>query len=112
RRDGHPAERCRVHEVRAVGGDGIVRDRLTEGEPVTLEVWLYADDGVDAARVTVGFRDANGLPVGSQMLEGVRLRRGGLERLRLRFRGLPMGEGRVFVDVGVETEDGEELACA
>jgi ABC-2 type transport system ATP-binding protein len=112
RRDGHPSERCRVHEVRAVGGDGIGRDRLTEGEPVTLEVWLYADDGVDAARVTVGFRDANGLPVGSQTLEGFRLRPARLERLRLRFPGLPMREGRFFVDVGVTTVDGEELTRA
>jgi hypothetical protein len=89
-----------------------VRDRLTEGEPVTLEVWLYADDVVDAARVTVGFRDANGLPVGSQMLEGVRLRPARLEPVRLRFPGLPMREGRFFVDVGVTTEDGEELTRA
>jgi ABC-2 type transport system ATP-binding protein len=113
RRDGYPAERCRVHEVRAVGGDGTARDRVTEGEPVTLEVWLYAEDGVEGARVTVGFRDANGLPVGSQMLEGVRLRPARLERLRLRFPGLPMREGRFFVDVGVTTEDGDaELARA
>ena len=113
RRDGHPAERCRVHEVRAVAGDGIARDRVTEGEPVTLEVWLYAEDGVDGARVTVGFRDANGVPIGSQMLEGVRLRPARLERLRLRFPGLPMREGRFFVDVGVTTEDGDaELARA
>ena len=112
RRDGHPAERFRVHEVRAVGGDGTVRDRVTEGEPVTIEVWLYAEDGVDGARVTVGFRDASGQPVGSQMLEGVRLRPARLERLRLRFPGLPMREGRFFVDVGLATEDGVELTRA
>jgi ABC-2 type transport system ATP-binding protein len=107
RRDGHSAERCRVHEVRAVAGDGTARDRVTEGEPVTLEVWLYAEDGIEGARVTVGFRDANGLPIGSQMLEGVRLRPARLERLRLRFPGLPMREGRFFVDVGVTTADGD-----
>jgi hypothetical protein len=99
--------------VRAVAGDGTVRDRVTEGEPVTLEVWLYAEDGVEGARVTVGFRDAAGVPIGSQMLEGVRLRPARLERLRLRFPGLPMREGRFFVDVGVTTEDGDaELARA
>jgi ABC-2 type transport system ATP-binding protein len=113
RRDGSSGERCRVHEVRAVAGDGTVRDRVTEGEPVTLEVWLYAEDGLEGARVTVGFRDANGQPVGSQMLEGVRLQPARLERLRLRFPGLPMREGRFFVDVGVTTEDGDaELARA
>ena len=77
------AGRCRVHEVRAVGGDGAARDRFTEGEPMALEVWLYADDGVDGASVTVGIRDADGKPVGSQTLEGVLLRSERLERLRL-----------------------------
>ena len=62
--------------------------------------------------MTVGFRDGNGLPVGSQMLEGVRLRPARLEQLLLRFPGLPMREGRFFVDVGVTTEDGVELARA
>jgi ABC-type polysaccharide/polyol phosphate transport system ATPase subunit len=112
RRDGGSSELCRVHEVRAIAGDGTTRDRVTEGEPVTLEVWLYAEAGLEGARVTVGFRDANGLPVGSQTLEGVRLRPARLERLRLRFPGLPMREGRFFVDVGVGSEDAEELAVA
>ena len=95
-----------------MAGDGTVRERVTEGEPMTLEVWLYAEGGLEDGRVTVGFRDANGLPVGSQTLEGVRLRPARLERLRLRFPGLPMREGRFFVDVGVATEDAEELALA
>jgi ABC-type polysaccharide/polyol phosphate transport system ATPase subunit len=113
RRDGSSGERYRVHEVRAVAGDGTPRDRVTEGEPVTLEVWLYAEDGLEGARVTVGFRDTNGQPIGSQTLEGVRLQPARLERLRLRFPGLPMREGRFFVDVGVTTEDGDaELARA
>jgi ABC-type polysaccharide/polyol phosphate transport system ATPase subunit len=113
RRDGASPTTYRVHEVRAVAADGSVRDRLGEGEPVTLEVWLYAEDGVDAARVTVGFRDTNELPIGSQTVEGVRLRPGRLECLRLRFPGLPMREGRFFVDVALMSEDGDaELALA
>jgi ABC-type polysaccharide/polyol phosphate transport system ATPase subunit len=113
RRDGASPTKCRVHEVRAVAGDGTVRDRMIEGEPVTLEVWLYAEDGVEGARVTVGFRDANELPIGSQTVEGVRLRPERLEVLRLRFPGLPMREGRFFVDVGLTSEDGSvELARA
>ena len=39
--------RSRIHEVRAVAGDGAVRDRFTEGEPMALEVWLYAEQGLD-----------------------------------------------------------------
>ncbi|HTS74517.1 MAG TPA: ABC transporter ATP-binding protein [Gaiellaceae bacterium] len=109
--DGAGPQLCRVHEVRAIGGDGTARDRVTEGEPVTIEVWLYAEDGVEGARVTVGFRDAAGQPLGSQTVEGVRLRPARLEPLRLHFPGLPMREGRFFVDVIVSSEElGAELA--
>ncbi|HSB38051.1 MAG TPA: Wzt carbohydrate-binding domain-containing protein, partial [Gaiellaceae bacterium] len=102
---------CRVHEVRAVAGDGTARERFTEGEPMALEVWLYCEDGVEGASLTVGIRDADGRPVGSQTLEGVFLRPARLERLRLNFPGLPMREGRFFVDVGVTTTDRDaELA--
>jgi len=112
-RDGRPAERCRVHEVRAIAGDGLARDRFTEGEPVALEVWLYADEPVDGARVTVGFRDGSGRAVGSQTLTDVRLLGQRLERLRLNFPGLPMREGRYYVDVGVGMRDGgADLALA
>jgi ABC-2 type transport system ATP-binding protein len=113
RRDGAVATRCRVHEVRAMAGDGTVRDRFVEGEPMALEVWLYAEQELDGASVTVGIRDADGRPVGSQTLDGVRLPQARLERLRLNFPGLPMREGRFFVDVGVTTADrGDELALA
>ena len=112
RRDGAAPEQCRVHEVRAVAGDGTVRDRVTEGEPLTLEVWLYAEEEAEDLRVTVGFRDTKGMPVGSQIAEGVRLRPARLEALRLRLPGLPMREGRFFVDVGVATQDGVELALS
>jgi ABC-2 type transport system ATP-binding protein len=105
--------RCRVHEVRAIAGDGSVRDRFTEGEPMALETWLYSEEEIDGARVTVGIRDATGAPLGSQTAEQVRLRAERLERLRLNFPGLPMREGRFFVDVGVSSHDGDaELAVA
>ena len=103
----------RVHEVRAVAGDGSIRDRFTEGEPVALEIWLYAEEGLDEGRVIVGFRDARGEALGSQSVDGVRLRPRQLERLRLHFPGLPMREGRFFVDVAVRAGDGAgELAYA
>ena len=97
----------RVHEVRAVGGDGSVRERFTEGEPMALEVWLYAEEGLDQGRVTLGFRDSGGQTLGSQTVDRVRLRPGRLERLRLHFPGLPLREGRFFVDVGLASADGE-----
>jgi ABC-type polysaccharide/polyol phosphate transport system ATPase subunit len=113
RHDGAAATRCRVHEVRAIAGDGTPRDRFVEGEPMALEVWLYAEQEVEDASVTVGIRDADARPVGSQTLEGVRLPQGRLERLRLNFPGLPMREGRFFVDVGVTTAERDaELALS
>jgi ABC-type polysaccharide/polyol phosphate transport system ATPase subunit len=101
--------RLRVHEVRAIAGDGAVRDRFTEGEPVSIEVWLYSEHALDDALVTLGFRDAADQPLGSQMLSGVRLRPGRLERVRLSFPGLPMREGRFFVDVAVGTDGDAEV---
>jgi ABC-2 type transport system ATP-binding protein len=113
RRDGRDERSCRVHEVRAVGGDGLARDRFTEGEPMALEVWLYSEDGLEGANVTVGIRDAAMRPIGTQSAEGVILRPQRLELLRLNFPGLPMREGRFFVDVGVTSRDRDaELALA
>jgi ABC-type polysaccharide/polyol phosphate transport system ATPase subunit len=105
-RDGNAVGLCRVHEVRAVAGDGTVRDRFTEGEPVALEVWLYAENGLDEGRVTVSFRDSAGLELGSQTVDRVLLRPAELERLRLHFPGLPMREGRFTVAVVVANGDG------
>jgi len=111
RRDDGGEASCRVHEVKAIGGDGLPRDRFSEGEPMALEVWLYSEHGVEDANVTVGIRDAGAKPVGSQSVEGVLLRPERLERLRLNFPGLPMREGRFFVDVGVTSRDRDaELA--
>jgi ABC-2 type transport system ATP-binding protein len=111
--DGNGTDRYRVHEVRAVAGDGAIRDRFTEGEPMALEVWLFAEDGLEEGHVTVGIRDSSGTALGSQRTDGVRLRPATLERLRLHFPGLPMREGRFFVDVAVTSQDGDaELAHA
>ncbi len=113
RHNGDPTGSCRVHEVRAVAGDGSVRERFTEGEPMALELWLYAQDGLEDGRVTVGVRDANGHELGWQTVDRVLLRPSKLERLRLHFPGLPMREGRFVVAVAVETGDGSrELALA
>src|SRR4029453_6920642 len=77
------------------------------------EVSLWSEQEHVDTSVTVGIRDADGRPVGSQTLEGVLLRPERLERLRLNFPGLPMREGRFFVDVGVMSRDREaELAPA
>jgi ABC-type polysaccharide/polyol phosphate transport system ATPase subunit len=105
--EGRATGPSRIHEVRAIAGDGSVRERFTEGEPVALEVWLYAERGLEDGRVTLGFRDSGGQTLGTQTATGVRLRPGQLERLRLHFPGLPLREGRFFVDVGLENGDGD-----
>jgi ABC-type polysaccharide/polyol phosphate transport system ATPase subunit len=105
--NGKPSGLSRIHEVRAVAGDGTVRARFTEGEPMALEVWLYAEQGLDGGRVTVAFRDSGGQTLGSQSVDRVRLRPAQLERLRLHFPGLPLREGRFYVDVGLETGVGD-----
>jgi ABC-type polysaccharide/polyol phosphate transport system ATPase subunit len=108
-REGRAAGPVRVHEVRAVAGDGVVRDRFTEGEPMALEVWLYAEGGLDEGRVTLGLRDSGDQTLGSQTADSVRLRPAQLERLRLHFPGLPLREGRFYVDVSLENGDGVQL---
>jgi ABC-type polysaccharide/polyol phosphate transport system ATPase subunit len=107
RGNGIPTGPARLHEVRAVAGDGTVRDRFTEGEPMALEVWLYAEHGLEDGRVTLGLRDSGDHPLGSQSVAGVRLRPGQLERLRLHFPGLPLREGRFFVEAALENGDGD-----
>ena len=74
---------------------------------MALEVWLYAEEGLEDGQVTLGFRDSGGQTLGTQTPDRRAPRRGQLERLRLHFPGLPLREGRFFVDVGLETGDGD-----
>jgi ABC-type polysaccharide/polyol phosphate transport system ATPase subunit len=86
---------------------------LAAGEPMALEVWLYAEEGLEEGRVTVGIREAGGHELGWQTADRVLLRPAQLERLRLHFPGLPMREGRFIIAVAVESGDGsKELALA
>jgi ABC-type polysaccharide/polyol phosphate transport system ATPase subunit len=110
--NGAPSGACRIHEVRAVAGDGSIRDRFLEGEPMAIEVWLYAENGLDEGRVTVRIRDETGRELGSQTAQRVLLRPAQLERLRLHLPGLPMRDGRFTISVAVANGDGStELAA-
>jgi ABC-type polysaccharide/polyol phosphate transport system ATPase subunit len=110
--NGEPSVHCRVHEVRAVAGDGSIRERFTEGEPMALEVWLYAEQGLEEGLVTVRIRDSEGNDLGWQTADRVLLRPGQLERLRLHFPGLPMREGRFVVAVAVRNGDGSTVLAS
>jgi len=57
-------------------------------------------------------REASGYLIGAQTAPPVNLRPGRLEQVRLRFPGLPMREGRFFIDVSVTDHDGAGIALA
>src|SRR4029079_4116805 len=82
--NGRASGLCRAPEARAVAGDGTARDRFTEGEPATLEVWLWAEEPLDGVRVAVGIRDGTSRAGGAALVAGVRLRAQRLEGARLR----------------------------
>jgi ABC-type polysaccharide/polyol phosphate transport system ATPase subunit len=104
---------CQIHEVRALAGDQSVRDRFLEEEPFAVEVWLRSETGLDAAQVTIAFRDAGGRPLASQTTPAVHLAPGALQPVRLHLPASPFREGRLFVDVRVVSHDqDEELAAA
>ncbi|MDP8911811.1 MAG: polysaccharide ABC transporter ATP-binding protein [Actinomycetota bacterium] len=110
--DGARPAAVRVQDLRAVAAGGEPRDRFMEGEPLALELELYSESGAHAAQVTIGLREDSGHPLGSQTTS-VDLRPATLELLRLHFPGLPLREGRFFVDVRVMSHDGDaELALA
>ena len=106
-REGRAGGPVRVHEVRAVAGDGIVRDRFTRGRADGAR-------GLALRRGRARRRPRHARParlrrpaLGSQTADSVRLRPGRLERLRLHFPGLPLREGRFYVDVSLESGDGD-----
>jgi ABC-type polysaccharide/polyol phosphate transport system ATPase subunit len=104
---------CQIHEVRAVAGDQSVRDRFMEGEPFVVEAWLRSESGLNAAQVTIGFRDSGGRPLAAQTTPAVDLPPDALRPVRLHLPAPPLRDGRFFVDVRVVSHDGDrELARA
>jgi ABC-2 type transport system ATP-binding protein len=98
---------CSVVSVRAVAGDGAVRDRFVEGEPVMLETQLFSETGLTGARVLIRIRDAAGRTIGSQMTPNIDVPENRVEPIRLHFPELPLREGRFEVDVRVVGGDDE-----
>jgi len=102
-----------IHEVRAVGGDQIVRDRFVEGEPFAVEAWLRSETGVTAAQLTMGFRDGGGRLLAAQTTPALDLQPGELQAVRLTLAEPPLRDGRFFVDLRVVSHDNDrELAVA
>jgi ABC-2 type transport system ATP-binding protein len=110
---GRSSQSCRIHEVRALGGDQSVRDRFMEGEPFVVEAWLRSETGVDAAQVRFTFRDGSGRLLAAQAASGVDLAPSELQAVRLHLHDPPLREGLFLVDVRVMSHDGDvELAAA
>jgi ABC-type polysaccharide/polyol phosphate transport system ATPase subunit len=102
-----------IHEVRAVGGDQIVRDRFVEGEPFAVEAWLRSETGVTATQLTMGFRDGGGRLLAAQTTPALDLQPGELQAVRLTLAEPPLRDGRFFVDLRVVSHDNDrELAVA
>jgi ABC-type polysaccharide/polyol phosphate transport system ATPase subunit len=104
---------CRIHDVRAVGADGSVRDRFVEGEGFIVEAWLRSETGLTGGQVTIGFRDESGRVLAAETAVGVELPADELQAVRLHLDEPPMREGRFLIDVRVMTHDRDrELAVA
>jgi ABC-type polysaccharide/polyol phosphate transport system ATPase subunit len=109
---GSSSQECRVHEVRAVGGDQTVRDRFIEGERVVVEAWLRSETGVSDVAVRFVFRDGTGRLLAAQTAPGVDLPSDELTPVRLHLHESPLRDGRFVVDVQVLTHDHDrELAA-
>ena len=107
-REGRAGGPVRVHEVRAVAGDGVgARPLHARASRWRSRSGSTPRTGSTRAGVTLGLRDSGDRPLGSQTADSVRLRPGQLERLRLHFPGLPLREGRFYVDVSLESGDGD-----
>ena len=74
---------------------------------MALEVWLYAEDGLDGGRVTLGLRDSGGQTLGSQTADVGAPAPGAARAAAAALPGLPLREGRFYVDVGLESGDGD-----
>ena len=100
---------CRIVDVRAVSTDGSARQTYVEGEPVTLEAELFSEDEFPGTRATIRVREASGQVIGSQTFEDFDVSAAHTTLVRLHFDSLPLREGRFFVDVRVESHDGDAV---
>jgi ABC-type polysaccharide/polyol phosphate transport system ATPase subunit len=97
---------CTILEVLPIAGDGLIRERFVEGEPVLFEARLYSDAEIQGARVTMTVREESGRELASQTVEGVDLRPERPEAVRLHVPSLPLHEGHFLLDVAVKGYDG------
>jgi ABC-type polysaccharide/polyol phosphate transport system ATPase subunit len=104
-----PAGPVQILDVRAIAGDGAIRTRFLEAEPLVLETTLLAEGGAEGVQFTVAVRDAAAQLVASRTNPGITLRPGIPEAIRFHVAELPFREGAYRIDVGVMSHDSDEI---
>jgi ABC-type polysaccharide/polyol phosphate transport system ATPase subunit len=104
-----PAGPVQILDVRAIAGDGAIRTRFLEAEPLVLETTVLAEGGAESVQFTLAVRDAAGQLVASRTNAGVTLRPGIPEAIRFHVAELPFREGAYRIDVGVMSHDSDEI---
>jgi ABC-type polysaccharide/polyol phosphate transport system ATPase subunit len=92
---------ARVTQVSVEGAGGEPRDHFVTGDPLVIRLQVEAQAEVDAARITLEFRDAGGALLGTAATE--------LEALgvvRYELPRLPLVDGRVHLSVDLTGADG------
>jgi hypothetical protein len=104
-----PPGDVRILGLRAISGDGTIRTRFIEGEPVVLETSVLAETGAESVQFTLAFRDAAGQLVAARTHSSVTLRAGIPEALRLHLQALPFRDGVYRIDLAVVSHDGDQI---
>jgi ABC-type polysaccharide/polyol phosphate transport system ATPase subunit len=104
-----PTGPVQIIDVRAIAGDGAIRTRFLEAEPLVLETTLLAEGGAEGVQFTVAVRDAAAQLVASRTNPGITLRPGIPEAIRFHVAELPFREGAYRIDVGVMSHDSDEI---
>jgi ABC-type polysaccharide/polyol phosphate transport system ATPase subunit len=106
---GAPAGPVQILDLRAIAGDGAIRTRFLEAEPVVLETTLLSETGAEGVLFTLAVRDAAGQLVASRTNPSLTLRPGIPEAVRFHVAELPFREGAFRIDVEVMSHDGDEV---
>jgi ABC-type polysaccharide/polyol phosphate transport system ATPase subunit len=98
-----------ILDLRAIAGDGAIRTRFLEAEPVVLETTLLSETGAEGVQFTLSVRDAAAQLVASRTNPSVSLRPGIPEAIRFHVAELPFREGVYRIDVEVMSHDSDEV---
>src|SRR3954469_1270104 len=99
----------RFLDLRAIAGDGAIRTRFLEAEPLVLETTLLAEAGAEGVQLSLTFRDAAGQVIASRTNASLSLRPGIPEAVRLHVAELPFRDGTYRIDVSVVSHDSDEI---